>query len=83
MIAAARRFESEILRAGLAGEGSHFDTKGHWLFASSCCSWMPAYRLVNIEARCNIAPTDFCRVKLQGVTGSIPPQTARFRYDAE
>jgi hypothetical protein len=48
---------------------------------------LPAQRrLVNIEPRCNIAPTDFCRVKLQGVTASIPIlstiqslQTARFR----
>jgi hypothetical protein len=46
---------------------------------------MPAYRLVNIEARCNIAPTDFCRVKLQGITGSIPvaPQTAHFVGDSK
>jgi hypothetical protein len=52
---------------------------------------LPAQRrLVNIEPRCTIAPTDFCRVKSQGVTASIPilstiqsPQTARFRYDAE
>jgi hypothetical protein len=34
---------------------------------------LPAQRrLVNIEPRYNIAPTDFCRVKSQGVTGSIP-----------
>jgi hypothetical protein len=77
VIAAARRFESEILRAELAGEGSHVDTKGHWLFASSCCScfgWRLTgqRRLVNIELRYNIAPTDFCRVKSQGVTGSTP-----------
>src|ERR1700676_267843 len=73
VITAARRFESEILRAGLAGEGSHFDTKTTGfllhLVALVFDAGLPAQRrLVNIEPRCNIAPTDFCRVKLQGVT---------------
>ena len=77
MITAARRFESEILRAGLAGEGSHFDTKTTGfllhLVALVFDAGLPAQRrLVNIEPRYNIAPTDFCRVKSQGLTGSIP-----------
>ena len=62
MITAARRFESEILRAGLAGEGSHFDTKTTGfllhLVALVFDAGLPAQRrLVNIEPRCNIAPT--------------------------
>jgi hypothetical protein len=52
--------------------------KGLWasvrlLVAPDLDAGLPAQRrLVNIEPRYNIAPTDFCRVKSQGVTGSIP-----------